>query len=161
VSRYQDWVQLRYSELTVESAQEPIKLRAAEDAIAGELEALVQAGEMSVPPDYHQIVRTELAALDKADRNNQEDRLSFLRDCLDDATIMGVDDPSLDRVFVMGGGLRKAYRYITTDDLLARIEVKQIHATQAAASAQRFTGIARDISRRLRDQGVDTLGELF
>jgi hypothetical protein len=158
---HHDVIAVRYAELADAAGADGVKRTEATAAIAAELEALTAAGDLALSIDYEALVRSELAAIDNLDRKQQADRLQIARDALDNQTILGPNDPMLDAVCAVGGGVRKTYRYLDVDDLLAIIERKQRHAADATAAAQRVTALVMDLLRAMRGQAVDSLGELF
>jgi methionine synthase II (cobalamin-independent) len=150
-------VRARYQQVVGERKQDGAK-RA--EAVAQIADFLRQEG-VELPDLYEQVVDAVVENLDDKDRLQQSDTLQWAADALDDQTILGTNDPILDRVCAVGRGIRKTYRYLDDDDLLSIASRKAKHAAEASAAAAATTELVRILLTAMRTRGARLLGELF
>lgn len=110
---FEDAVASVYREVVAEGGDEPTKRMEAFDIAIERITQLVLDGIVGVPHD--QAIRAALMAVDERDGASVDKILSSMaagQDALDfDA------DPMLDRIAVLGNGLRKSFRFVTVGDL--------------------------------------------
>jgi hypothetical protein len=109
---FDDAVANAYREVVAEGGDEPTKKQEAFDIAAERIVQLVLDGVIEVPHD--KAIRAALDAVDQMDGKSVDRTLTLLsagHDALDYE-----DDPMLDRVAVLGTGLRKSFRHITIED---------------------------------------------
>ena len=109
---FDDAVANAYREVVAENGDDPIKKQEAFGIASERIAQLVLDGVVEVPAD-----RAILAALEAADQQDGKsvDRTLTLLSSGYDALDFE-DDPMLDRVAVLGTGLRKSFRHITIED---------------------------------------------
>lgn len=146
-----------YEKLVGAEQNDGMKKDAAREAIA----AALREDSIDVSDTHDLIVDLALSQLDDRDRSTQHDTLQWAADALAGDTILGEDDPILDRVCAVGGGLRKTYRYLDADDLLAIMTRKAAHAAAAAVAASAVADLVRTLLAAMRASGVTMLGDLF
>jgi hypothetical protein len=130
------------------------------DVVADIADELRDAG-VDLGDVFEQIVDLVIGNLDDKDRRQQSDTLQWAADALQGDTILGADDPVLDRVCAVGGGIRKAYRYLEQGDLLAIIQRKADHAAAAATAAAETARVASTLLGAMNMRRARWLGELF
>ena len=101
-----DDIREAYEELAGDAGDEGVKKLDAVRSIAAEL----RDADATLPDMYETYVGGVIGRLDDKDRTTQHETLQWAADALADDTILGVQDPILDRVCAVGSGLRKAYR---------------------------------------------------
>ena len=110
---------------------------------------------------YEQIVAKVVADLDSRDRERQQDTLGWAVDALNGDSIMGRDDPILDLVCAVGGGVRKAYRFLDYEDLQAIVTAKARHLNDSATALALTSERVQALTAAMRTRHVDMLGDLY
>jgi hypothetical protein len=120
------------------------------------------ADEKVGAPGIEAAVKKSLDRLDEAREAEVED-LQEISDALADNTILGQNDPRLDQMAVIGTGrgLRKAFRYLTAEDLDNMALYRSTKATERARAAESFLREANRIKVEMRKHNVRLIGDLF
>ncbi len=126
--------------------------------IERDMEELIVSGRLT-PPTITAAVRKSMESIDDQRRANDE-TLNHVIDALNGDTILGDFDPLLNRFSVLGGGLRKANRYLTVVDLDDLVSRRRTQVAQSVAAYDRFAAAADEVKMRMRAQHVDMLGDL-
>lgn len=85
----------------------------------------------------------------------------YLIDALNDATVLGNDDPALAQAFPLGNGRDKTLKFWTSDDWRAAATERYRNAAAVTEAARSFDALADLIAAALIRRGVNTTGDLF
>lgn len=133
---FDDAVASIYREVVAESGDEAIKKQEAFDVASERVTQLVLDGVIDVPANA--AIRAALEVVDKSDRDSVSKVLRAMsagQDPLDYA-----DDPMLDRVAIVGDGLRKTFRYVAVEDLreMDSLRYRNLRSAQESYHAWRM-----------------------
>lgn len=158
---FYEYVDERFREVVADAGDDGIKRDDAIGRLLPEVERALALRDISLPVDPESLIRAHLEREDKGRRGRQARDIEHLRAIAGDETILGIDDPWLNTVCVVGDGLRKAWRHVSGDDLLAIAQIKVDKAAEAATAAQRCLNDAMAVRKVLAQYGADaTVGVL-
>lgn len=135
---FDDWVEGEYERIVANAGLAAIKRDNVIDQITQNIGLAIQRGDVARPSELSLLVRQVVVRGDDKRRRQQPEDIHYLVDVVSGLTILGNDNPWLDKVAVVGGGVRKAWRYVNTDDLYEMAARKTQHAADAAIAANDF-----------------------
>ena len=102
-----------YRAVVADSGTDKISFRTAVHEVAAQIQPMIDRGELRI--DTLTWVNAVMTKIDKAEKASTDATLSAIARGEDD---LGVDTPAyLDRVACLGGGARKAYRFLSAADI--------------------------------------------
>lgn len=147
--------------ITKDAGEDGIERKKIEAKVVNAMRTRIAKKEITAP-GIEAAVKKSLDRLDDAREADIED-LQEITDALADDTILGRNDPRLDQMCVIGTGkgLRKAFRYLTADDLDAMALYRSTKAMAAARAAESFLRETNRIKVEMRKHNVRMIGDLF
>ena len=156
--RFEEWVEETYRRVVVDAGEGTIKRAEAIPIVVEQIANDIANGDLDPPTDLEAIVRRIIERGDDQRRRHHPQDVSYVLDIINGNTILGKDNPWLDSVCVAGNGVRKSWRFVDGEDLLAMAELKVRMAADAAQAAADFMRAVTQIrSYLLRVHGHDAL----
>ena len=109
-----------YRAVVADSGVEKTTFQSAVHQVAAQVQPMIDSGALA--PDTFTWVKAMVEKIDKSEKASTDDTLAAIARGEDD---LGLDAPAhLDRVACLGGGGRKAYRFLTADDIEEMDEIR-------------------------------------
>ena len=132
-----------------------------EPIVIDAMQAKIAAGEIE-RPGLDGDVRRSMDRLDQSRRTNYEE-FQYILGALNDETILGQDDPTLDQMAVVGTGrgIRKLNRWLTEYDIDEMVKYRRKKAEEVMNAYWRFADSADNIKAAMRERNARFIGDLF
>ncbi len=132
-----------------------------ETVVIAAMRERIEDGDID-PPDVEAAVKRSLDRLDKSRRTSDEE-FRYICDALADGTILGVNDPMLDLMAVVGtgDGLRKINRYLTAIDLDDMTTYRRRKALEHTAAYGRYADAVDALKQEMRARNATMIGDMF
>lgn len=163
-----EWLNEKYDEIVRNAASEGLTVAEIRELWEEAYEQAVEAGE--VQREEPATLREEARRLFDANvmKERERRRGAFMKDAawliaaLNGETVLGRDDPILERAFLLGDGRDKTLRFWTVEDWNTAIQMRYRHAADASAAAREFdVEFASCFIQDLRRRNADYTGQLF
>lgn len=136
--QFEEYVEHAYETTVLGAGRDAIKFDEAIDQVVEQAARDIANGTLVPPSGLKPIIKRIVQRNDDARRRHHAEDMLYLVDVISGQTILGSDNPWLDTVCVVGGGIRKAWRYVDMEDLLAMAQIKVTKAAEAAVAAADF-----------------------
>lgn len=140
---FDEFVANTYDSIVTGAGEDGIKANEARDMVRVAADKAVADGHLK-PPGLDAAVAGSLKTIDTRRRQELPAAIVYAASALDDETILGPDDPSLNQAFPVGTGIRKALRYCNAVDLDEMVSARRQNMASIVAA---FNGFAENVDR--------------
>jgi len=159
---FHEFVTRLYDEATLAYGDAGAKRTAIIEEILPQVAEALKAGHIGLP-DIEKMVTDFIVRTDN-ERNRKRrfaDLVPLLKGRREDETILDADfDPWMNQAWALGGGMRRAGRYLSIPDIDAIMSNKRKNATSVVASYEEEAAAADELKAFMRAGNHGHLGEL-
>jgi hypothetical protein len=163
---YENWIQEKYEEIVSSAGEEGMPLEFIKQILAEQYADEVGANRIDEwkPSSVDMGILLFSKVIDPIRKKRRSTLLTtgeYIKDALEDKSILGLNDPILCMAFPLGDKSDKTMGFWTSDNWIQAANVRFRNADQASETAKSFSIVAQSVSASMENTGSRIVNELF